>query len=68
MLVFDAHAYVRYDGKHSRMIIRHVVLVAPKTGRLTTFVWLLGSDGKGVMPGPRPPYSLCRRHSMKTAS
>lgn len=47
MLVFDAHAYVRYDGKHSRMVIRHVVLVAPKTGRLTTFVWLLGSDGKG---------------------
>ncbi|AGA28844.1 hypothetical protein [Singulisphaera acidiphila] len=47
MLVFDAHAYVRYDNKHCRMIIRHVVLVAPKTGRLTTFVWLLGSDGKG---------------------
>ncbi|SIN72799.1 hypothetical protein SAMN05444166_0474 [Singulisphaera sp. GP187] len=47
MLVFDAHAYVRYDGKHCRMVIRHVILVAPQTGRLTTFVWLLGSNGKG---------------------
>jgi hypothetical protein len=46
MLVFDAHAYVLYNGKHSRMIIRHVVLVSPKAGRLTTFVWLLGSNGK----------------------
>ena len=47
MMVFDAHAYVRYKDKHSRMVIRHVVLVEPKTGRLSTFVWLLGADGKG---------------------
>lgn len=47
MMVFDAHAYVRYTGKHCRMVIRHAILVAPKTGRLTTFVWLLGADGKG---------------------
>lgn len=47
MVVFDAHAYVLYNQKHSRMVIRHVVLVAPETGRLTTFVWLLGSNGKG---------------------
>lgn len=47
MLVFDARAYVRYNGKHNRMIVRHAILVAPETGRLTTFVWLLGSNGKG---------------------
>lgn len=47
MMIFDARAYVRYNGKHSRMILRHVILVAPHTGRLTTFVWLLGSNGKG---------------------
>jgi hypothetical protein len=46
MLIFDAHAYVLYNGKHSRMVIRHVVLVSPTTGRLATFVWLLGSNGK----------------------
>ncbi|WP_406693786.1 hypothetical protein V5E97_22385 [Singulisphaera sp. Ch08] len=47
MLIFDAHAYVLYDEKHSRMVIRHAILVDPKSGRLSTFVWLLGADGKG---------------------
>jgi len=29
------------------MVIRHAIIVIPENGRLTTFVWLLGSNGKG---------------------
>jgi hypothetical protein len=47
MVVFDANAYVLYRGKHTRMVIRHAILAAPRDGRLSTFVWLLGSDGQG---------------------
>jgi len=45
MLVFDANAILRRDNQHTYMVIRHVFLVAPLTGHLTAFVWLLGRDG-----------------------
>ena len=47
MLIFDAQGFVRYNQKHSRMIMRHAFVVSPQDGRLTTFVWLMGSDGRG---------------------
>lgn len=47
MLVFDGKVNYLYHQKHSLMILRHVIVVSPRDGRLTTFAWLLGSDGKG---------------------
>jgi hypothetical protein len=44
MHVFDANAIVRRNNQHRPMVIRHVIVVAPTTGQLTTFVWLLGRD------------------------
>ena len=45
MMVFDANAIVLRNRRHSAMILRHVLVVSPRTGALATFVWLLGSDG-----------------------
>jgi len=45
MLVFDARVFVLRGGKHQSMVIRHVVLTVPTTGKVSTFVWLLGQDG-----------------------
>jgi hypothetical protein len=45
MLVFDLNAFMLRNQKHRSMIIRHVILVSPTTGKVSTFVWLLGSDG-----------------------
>ena len=47
MLVFDANAFVLRNQKHQPMVIRHVILASPTTGKVSTFVWLLGSDGRG---------------------
>jgi hypothetical protein len=47
MLVFDAQGFFLYNKKHARMVMRHVILVSPRDGKLTTFVWLMGSDGRG---------------------
>lgn len=47
MVVFDGNIYMRYQGKHSLMVLRHAIVVSPRDGRLATFVWLLGADGKG---------------------
>lgn len=46
MLVFDLNAFVLRDQKHRPMVIRHVILASPKTGKVSTFVWLLGPDGR----------------------
>jgi len=45
MHVFDANAIMLRNSQHRQMVIRHVILVAPQTGQLTAFVWLLGRDG-----------------------
>ncbi len=45
MLVLDANTFIRRNDKHRSMVIRHVILVEPATGKVSTFVWLLGSDG-----------------------
>ena len=31
MLVFDAQGFVLYNRKHARMIIRHAIVVSPRT-------------------------------------
>jgi hypothetical protein len=45
MDVFDVSALVRRDNLHRPMVLRHVFVVTPQTGQLTTFVWLLGREG-----------------------
>jgi hypothetical protein len=45
MLVFDANVFVLRKQKHQPMVIRHAILASPTTGKLSTFVWLLGPDG-----------------------
>jgi hypothetical protein len=45
MLVFDANAFVLRNQKHRSMVIRHVILASPTTGQISTFAWLMGSDG-----------------------
>ena len=47
MIVFDANMFVRRDQKHRAMVLRHVILASPDTGRVSTFVWLLGPDAGG---------------------
>jgi hypothetical protein len=46
MLVFDAQGFVLYNRKHARMVMRHVILVSPHDGKLSSFVWLMGADGR----------------------
>jgi hypothetical protein len=46
MSVFDANAIMLRDNRHTTMVMRHVILVAPQTGHLTSFVWLLNRDGQ----------------------
>ena len=45
MLVLDAKVFVLRNQKHRSMVLRHVILASPTTGKVSTFVWLLGSDG-----------------------
>jgi hypothetical protein len=47
MLVFDAQGFVLYNKKHARMVMRHVILVSPRDGKLSAFVWLMGADSRG---------------------
>lgn len=46
MDVFDANAVILRNNQHRPMVIRHVIVVAPQTGQLTAFVWLLARDGQ----------------------
>jgi hypothetical protein len=45
MMVFDVNSPMRRNTQHTRMVIRHAILITPETGRLTTFVWLLARAG-----------------------
>jgi len=44
MSIFDAQAVMRQKDDHVKMVIRHVILVDPNSGRLDTLVWLLTRD------------------------
>jgi hypothetical protein len=58
MVVFDANAYVLYNRKHTRMVIRHAIVASPRDGRISTFIWLLGSDGQGGYALAEPTLQL----------
>ena len=40
-VVFDAPTIMLYDGEHETMIVRYLVWASPKSGDISTFVWLL---------------------------
>jgi hypothetical protein len=48
LAIFDAQAVMRQKNDHVKMVIRHVVLIDPQTGRLYTLVWLLDRDYKAA--------------------
>ncbi len=41
MMIFDGKCVMLYNGEHENMIMRHAVLVDPRSGQLYTFIWLL---------------------------
>jgi hypothetical protein len=47
LCVFDAKGIVLRGGKHVHMPIRHAVVVSPRDGKVSTFVWLLDRDRSG---------------------
>jgi hypothetical protein len=47
MLVLDHTAFVRRGGEHRSMVVRYAILASPRTGKVSTFVWLLGSGSGG---------------------
>jgi hypothetical protein len=58
MLVFDARTVMRVGTEHVRRVMRHAIVVDPATGRLATFVWLLGDDGRGGYAAAEPAVQL----------
>lgn len=46
MLLMDASAFMLRDGRHRPVILRHALLVGPRTGSLDTLVWCIGLDGE----------------------
>ena len=47
MLVFDAKPLMRQGTELVKMVNRHAILVDPKTGKVSTFVWLLSNSDEG---------------------
>lgn len=47
MIVFDAKSIVAHQGEHRLMMIRHAIVVNPRNGELTPFVWLLDLNRDG---------------------
>lgn len=40
-LLFDAPTIMLYEGEHEPMMVRYLIWASPKTGRVSSFVWLL---------------------------
>ncbi len=45
MRIIDDRQFVRYDGEHQKMVIRHAILVDPQTGHVSPLIWLLSDKG-----------------------
>jgi len=48
MRLIDDRQFVKQGKAHEKMLIRHAILVAPKTGQLWTFVWLLSEKDNAI--------------------
>ena len=55
MVIFDNDAIMLDNQRHRKMVLRHAVVVAPKTGKLETLIWL-------VEPGPQDTYKMSRSY------
>jgi hypothetical protein len=47
MWLFDAQAVMLQGREHTKMVVRHAIVVNPQSGQLATFVWLLAKDRGG---------------------
>jgi hypothetical protein len=47
MWLFDAQAVMLQGREHTKMVMRHAIVVNPQSGKLATFVWLLAKDRAG---------------------
>jgi hypothetical protein len=55
MAVLDDPAFLDRDGGHHPVVLRYVVLVEPRTGRLETLVWRVDVDKAGEYQGAVGP-------------
>jgi hypothetical protein len=46
MALLDTHAVMVRDGKHRLAVMRHAILIDPRSGRLETLVWGVELDGQ----------------------
>ena len=60
MVVFDHKVFALRGGEHRPMVVRHAILASPTTGKVSTFVWLLG-------PGAGGGYALAEKGLQKLA-
>jgi hypothetical protein len=58
MMIFDAQSVMKWQGRHTRMVVRHAFLVFPESGRLATLVWLLTRDQAGAYGLAEPAVQL----------
>jgi hypothetical protein len=58
MFIFDAKSVMRVGTDHVKRVMRHATVVAPDTGKLATFVWLLADDGRGGYAAAEPAMQL----------
>ena len=45
--LFDSPAVVRREGKHRQMVLRHLVWVNPRSGKLGSLLWLMAESESG---------------------
>src|SRR5262245_46664029 len=50
MQVFDINGIFLRGNEHKFLVLRHVVLVHPKTGQVASVVWLYDPEGKDPVP------------------
>jgi hypothetical protein len=52
LMVFDSPSFMVVEDKHKPIVLRYVVLVEERTGRLNTLVWALGREADGKYSDP----------------
>ncbi len=70
--LIDARGMMLRGDKHEMMVLRHAIMVDPKTGKLRTFIWLLSEKDKAftladndmqlLASGYREKYTLSIKH------
>ncbi|QDT12387.1 hypothetical protein [Planctomycetes bacterium K23_9] len=58
LLVFDAPSVMLRNGKHLKLVTRHMIWIDPVTGEGATIVWLLGNNAQGQLTPVNEPLRL----------